>query len=172
MDVKQIVEETLLETDRDVERALQGLTVQELDWRPGGESNSIGFNLWHMTAAEDDWISTFPRTVSKVSVRDGWAKRWAIPERDNGYGYDLEKLSTFVTPPLAELWEYNRSVRKETLDYMNSLTNQHFDLEPATDMPYRKGFTIGRMFSHLLCEINQHVGHICYVRGLQRGLNK
>ena len=172
MDVKQLVEETLLETDRDLQRALEGLTPQELVWRPSDEANSIGFNLWHMTRAEDDWISTFPRTVTQVFARDGWANRWNIPEDDNGYGYDKDKLAGFVAPPVEELWQYNRAVRKETLEYMMGLTPQDFDIEPQPNRPSRKGFTIGRMFGHILCEVSQHLGHVCYLRGLQRGLNK
>jgi len=31
---------------------------------------------------------------------------------------------------------------------------------------------MGKVFSLLLCEITQHIGHIAYLRGLQRGLNK
>ena len=172
MDVKQLVEETLLETDGDLERALEGLTPQELAWRPSNEANSISFNFWHMTRAEDDWISTFPRTVGQVFARDDWANRWNIPEADNGYGYDRDKLASFVAPPVEELWQYNRAVRKETLEYMRGLTSQDFDLEPPPNMPFREGFTIGRMFGHILCEVSQHLGHICYLRGLQRGLNR
>ena len=172
MDVNQLIEETLLETDRDLEAALDGLTTAELEWRPTDEANSIGFTLWHQTRAEDNWVNDFAQKAPEVFSRDGWTQKWSIPAQDTGFGYTKEQLGAFVTPPLAEMWQYNRAVRAETLRYLGSLSSQDFNVSPQTDNPRRQGYTIGWMFGHVLCEVSQHLGHIRYLRGLQRGLNK
>ena len=172
MDVKQLVEETFLEMDKGFERSLEGLTPQELSWKPNDEANSIGFTFWHLTRAEDVWINGIARKVPQVFERDGWAQKWNIPAGDTGAGYDKEKLASFVTQPLEELWQFNRVVRGETLEYMKGITAPDFDLTIQTDNPRIQGYTIGRMFGHILCEVSQHLGHVRYLRGLQRGLNK
>ena len=172
MDVNQLIEETFLETDRDLEAALDGLSTAELEWRPTDEANSIGFTLWHQTRAEDIWVNDFAQKAREVFSRDGRASKWNIPVQDTGARYTKEQLGAFVTPPVAEMWQYNRAVRAETLKYLGSLNAQDFEFTPQTDNPRRRGYTIGRMFGHLLCEVSQHVGHIRYLRGLQRGLNK
>ncbi|MFQ5860393.1 MAG: DinB family protein, partial [Dehalococcoidia bacterium] len=86
--------------------------------------------------------------------------------------YTVEQLATFPVPSVEELWQYNRAVRQETLAYLKGLSPDDFDVMPPSDHPRRRGYTIGRMFGHLLCEIGQHLGHVRYIRGLQRGLNQ
>ena len=171
MDVKRLVEETLEETDRDLNTALEGLTGAEMEWSPSDEANSIGFTLWHQTRAEDIWINDFARRVPEVFSREGWAQHWGIPADHTGARYTKEQLKAFVPPSKEEIWRYNRAVRAQTLEYLQGLTAEDLDGTPETDNPRRKGYTLGRMFGHLLCEISQHVGHIRYLRGLQRGLN-
>lgn len=38
------------------------------------------------------------------------------------------------------------------------------------DPERRPGYTVGRMFSHLIVEESQHLGQVAYLRGLLRGL--
>ena len=171
MRIQTLIEETLLEIDRDLKVALEGLQMAELDWRPSDEANSIGFTLWHQTRAEDVWISEFALEGQQVFERDHWSDMWRIPLADTGFNYDKDQLFAFKTPPISELHEYAAAVRLQTLEYLNGLSVSDFDLKPDTDHPWRKGYTIGRMFGHILCELSQHLGHIGYLRGLQRGLN-
>ncbi len=172
MEVGQMVEQTFLELEQDLERALDGLTSQELTWRPNSEANSISFTFWHLSRAEDLWVSAFALQKPHIFERDGWVRKWGIPVRDSGFGYSAEQLAAFPTPPVDELWQYHRAVHQQSLDYLNTLKPQDFDYSPPTDNPRRQGYTVGRMFSHLFCEFGEHVGHIRYLRGLQRGLDQ
>ena len=96
---------------------------------------------------------------------------WKIPSADTGFNYGKDQLAMFITPPISELYQYANAVRRQTLGYLQKLSEADFDLKPDSDHPYRKGYTIGRMFGHILCELSQYLGHIRYLRGLQRGLN-
>ena len=171
MDVKQLVTETLQEIDKDLEAALEGLTTEEMDWRPGDEANSIGFTLWHLIRAEDHWLSGFAMKLSDLFERDGWDKCWGMAGASTGWGYGKEELAAFVTPPIKELWQYGRDVRTRTLEYMASIDAAQFLETPFSSNPWHEGYTIGRMFGHILCELSQHLGHVRYLRGLQRGIN-
>ena len=171
MDVLQLTQATFQELEQDLERALEGLSVHELAWRPSGGANAIGFTFWHLTRAEDYWISRFALQRATTFESGGWPEKWNIPATDTGAGYTEEQLAKFTTPPMDEVWEYYRAVRDQTYDYLKSLGHADFDVMPQPEHPRHKDYTIGRMFSHLFCEIGQHVGHIRYIRGLQRGLN-
>ncbi len=171
MDVMQLVAETFEEIDADLETALKGLTTEEVKWRPSDEANSIGFTLWHLIRAEDYWLSDFARKLPHIFERNGWVQRWSMVGAGTGAGYGKEELAAFVTPPVDELWQYGREVREQTLEYLAGLRASQFDEMPDTTNPRHQGYTIGRMFGHILCELSQHLGHIRYLRGLQRGIN-
>ena len=172
MDVMQLVAETLKEIDNDLESALDGLTIDEVEWRPNDESNAIGFTLWHMIRAEDHWVSGFAQGLPDLFVRNGWDKRWNLPGDESGWGYGKEELAAFVTPPVGEMWEYGRQARAQTLEYMAGLRAEELSATPPFATPWQQGYTIGRMFGHILCELSQHLGHIRYLRGMQRGIDK
>ena len=171
MQIGRLIHETLSEISGDLDRSLRDLRPLELDWRPCDEANSIGFILWHQIRVEDAWVNEFARGRSPVFTTDSWDIKWNIPGHHTGFGYTRENIDAFVTPPLSSLKQYGQSVRKETIAYLYGLGCEDFDLQPETDHPWRQGYTVGRMFGHILCELSQHVGHIRYLRGLQRGLN-
>lgn len=170
MDVMQLVAETLQEIDTDLEAALDGLTTEEVVWRPSDEANAIGFSLWHMIRAEDTWLSGFAQGLPHLFERNGWDRRWDQVDAGTGWGYGKEELAAFVTPPVEEIWKYGREVRAQTLEYMAGLRADELSNTSPWATPYQQGYTIGRMFGHILCELSQHLGHIRYLRGLQRGL--
>ena len=170
MDIKQLVVDTLEELDRDMRRALDGLTSEELAWAPERWANSIGFTLWHGIRAEDLWVQSHGRGVPQLNESEGWATKWGIPPQDSGFGYDEDKLSGFPTPPLNELEQYYEAARQATLSFLDELPSGNFG-EPLA-APRRQISSNGAMLGHLICEIGQHVGHIRYLRGLQRGLDK
>lgn len=170
MDTKQLVAEALNELDGDLRRALDGLTSEELSWAPEKWANSIGFTLWHVIRAEDLWVHQYGKGVPQIHESQGWAARWGIPPLDHGAGYDEDQLAAFPTPPVSELEQYYEAVRRATLSFLDGLTPDNLG-EPLA-VPHRQGYSNGQMFRHLLCEIGEHVGHMRYLRGLQRGLNK
>ena len=172
MEATRLVVDTLDEMERDMERALDGLTADELSWRPVDWANSIGFTLWHVTRAEDVWVRGRAQGVKELFEQEVWAGKWDIPSPDTGHVYGEPELVQFPTPPLEELMEYYRTVRRNTLRYIEGLTPEAMDEPLKVEQASFEGAPIGRMFSHLLSEIGQHVGHIRYLRGLQRGLNQ
>ena len=70
----------------------------------------------------------------------------------------------------ALVMEYYADVRRESLRYLDTLSPE--DLKRCPRPEQRPGYSIGKMFSHIIVEEAQHVGQVAYLRGLQRGLNK
>ncbi len=57
MDAVTFISDTLLQVQIRLLGTCQGLTQDEILWRPTPYANNIGFILWHLTRAEDNVIS-------------------------------------------------------------------------------------------------------------------
>ena len=172
MEISRIVKEAFEELEAELAHMLEGLSPEDLDWKPDQDANSISFLMWHIGRAEDIYVSDYALRQAQVFERGGWADRWGIAVDDTGFGYGREDLDAYPNPPLDEIAEYRKQVRDESLAYLQTLSENDFDIVPPSDHPRRRDYTIGRVWSHLICEIAQHVGQISYIRGLRKGLNQ
>ena len=154
-----------------VDRALDSLTDEELNWQPGPEANPIGFTLWHQIRAEDAIINGMLQQKPQVWITEKWYEKCNMPDdpMDSGGGYTAEQVSSFNCPKLEDLLAYGNTVRTQTMNYLDSLTPEKYD--EVIKAPFGE-FSIGQLIGLLISEIAQHTGHIGYVRGLKRGLNK
>ena len=154
-----------------VTAALDGLSSEELRWRPGEEANSIGFTLWHQLRCEDAFVQGMIQRKPQVWVSEKWHEKLNLPEnpQDVGYGYTAEQVAAFPVPELKDLLGYAEATRAQTVGYLKTISAE--SLDKVVQTPFGE-LAIGQVFAILLCEITQHIGQIAYLRGLQRGLNK
>ena len=105
-------------------------------------------------------------------MSEQWYRKLNLPENpmDVGYGYTAEQVATFPVPELGDLLGYAKAVQARTLDYVRSMTPGQSD--EAIEERVLGETTVGQLFAYGLFEINQHIGQIAYLRGLQRGLDK
>ena len=176
MDLKDFIEDALEEFNARLYQTLDGLSTEELSWRPDSQANSIAFIVWHVARVEDRWTQWFARDSVEVWIRDGWYRRVTLPEGDTGIGYSVAQISSFPALTAGVLRSYADGVRNETLDYLHGLAPGDFDLRPGRrPFPdvgdFGQDFTIGRMYRQLIGETNQHLGQVRYLRGLERGLD-
>ena len=170
MDFKDIIQMALGEYMDQLRKALDGLTPEERRFQPAPQAHHIDFVVWHMARVEDSWINRFAQRTDQIWTRDGWFQRFGIPEDGHGYGFTAEQVADLPRFDLDEMMAYADSVRRETLRYLEGLTHDDLAISPGPDV--RPGYTIGRMFSHVIVEESQHVGQVAYLRGIQRGLNR
>jgi len=152
--------------------AVTDLNHKELTWRPGAESNSIGFILWHQVRCEDAFIQSMIQQKPQVWISEKWHERLNLSEnpQDIGYGYTAEQVTAFTAPDLKDLLEYAEATRARTVEYLQAIATDK--LEQVIQTHFFGKVTIGQILAIMLCEITQHIGQIAYLRGLQRGLNK
>ena len=171
MDTAQFTLGILNSLQETLTKALDGLTPEELAYQPDKESNSIGFILWHMVRAEDMMVVATLMEKQEEWETGKWAVRMGFDEdfKDNGWGYTAEQLSSFKVPEIEELTAYGKAVRDETEKYITALSPEDFD----QILPTMFGeMSVGTILTMLLNELALHTGHITYIRGLQRGLDK
>ena len=171
METLDFILDMLEQMQKVVTTAVNGLSKEELAWRPGDEANSIGFLLWHQIRAEDLLIQEWIQQKPQIWVSDKWHQRLQLTEdpQDDGWGYTAEQVAAFPVPELKDLLEYGETTRRQTVQYLKATTTDKLDQIVQTPIGE---LTISQNFGMLLSEIAQHTGQIAYLRGLQRGLDK
>ncbi len=168
----------LEETARDMAQALDGLTAEERRHQPTPEANHIDFIVWHLTRVEDMWIQQFAQGKPSIWEADGWAEKAGFHHdklgygMDIGFGYTIEQVRDLPAYDHDVMDQYVSAVRQSTLAYLDAATVEELSAPREVPVPQWNPFSVGFSLSRILVEQNQHIGHIAYIRGMQRGINK
>ena len=167
MDAKDLIQVALERVKAAVDRTTNGLTYQEVSWRPGPESNCIGLILLHMARSEDNFINTRIQNGTAVWDSGKWYEKLGLLAGETaGSGYGREQIVSFCSPQLKETIAYMEAVRKRTLEFLKDA-----QLDKTINLPRLGDLSTGAIFALIITHLSQHVGEISYIRGMQRGLN-
>ncbi len=174
----EFIQGVLGDAKRRMDRALQDLTADEINWRPSPQANSIGFIVWHVTRVEDAWIGPWAQEAQEVWERDDFAGRFNMPEVGHGIGLNEEQIAAQPAFDAEALRDYFDAVRAETLLFLSGLDDAALETVPGR-LPFPElpgagrfaSYSLARMFRQLSGEEQAHLGQVAYVRGLQRGLD-
>ena len=168
MELTDIIRFTFERVWTTVDHALDGLTDEEISRRPNGHSNSIGWIAWHMARVEDRWFQMVLQEKPQLWESE-WAGKLGMPADPNyaGGGMKPEDVDKFKTPTVQQIKDYSRAARQATSDYVNNVQPEQFD--KAIDTFFGRTMTIGEIFGHVLCELNQHAGQVSYLKGYYQG---
>jgi len=140
----------------------EGLTQEEVLWRPAPYANNIGFILWHVTRAEDNLVTRLEDGPA-LWVSDGWHEKFDQPVDSPDPG-DRMGLRSLAIPDLSILVGYAHAVGEQTRRLLGNLTAGKLD-EPIG--PSRPGQNVAGNLRHLITHKNNHHGQVDYIRGLQ-----
>ena len=151
-----------------VNPAVNGLSAEELAFRSDGESNSIGWLVWHLTRIQDDHVAGL-HGGEQVWTAGGWSERFALPldPSDTGYGHGPDDVAK-VTADFALLLGYFEEVHENTVAYLRTLSDA--DLEQVIDPSWDPPVTVGIRLVSVIADDLQHVGQAAYVRGVVQRL--
>ena len=144
--------------------AVNGLSAEDLAFRPDDESNSIAWLVWHLTRIQDDHIAGLDQS-DQVWTAGGWADRFALPldVSDTGYGHDSDAVAAVVVDA-SLLLAYFEEVHAKTLAFARSLAED--DLDRVVDASWAPPVTMGVRLVSVVNDDLQHVGQAAYVRGI------
>ena len=147
-----------------VHPAANGLTAEELAFRPDAESNSIAWLVWHLTRVQDDHVAHL-RGADQRWLDGGWAERFALPldRADTGYGHDPAQVGLVVVESHL-LLDYFEDVHATTVAYLGTVTDD--GLERVVDASWDPPVTVRVRLISVIADDLQHVGQAAYVRGL------
>jgi len=161
----------LLDGNRDmVQKALDGLTPQELAKRPTDQCNSVGWLVWHIARAEDALVSAANKSP-QLWVKDGWAQKFGMPAdaENSGFGHGAKDLASFKAPSAEVLKGYWAAAENKARDYIRSLKPQDLDKQ----LPSLMGQGTMSLAAYVQIIVNEaiaHGGQVAYLRGLHRGI--
>ena len=151
-----------------VHNVLDGLDADQLAARPGGDSNSIAWLVWHLTRIQDDHIADVAGTGQYWL--SGWAERFDLPleREDHGYGHSPEQVAAVRVESPDLLRSYYDDVHAGTLMYLAGLTED--DLDRIVDTNWDPHVSLGVRLISVLDDCLEHIGQAAYVKGmLKRG---
>jgi hypothetical protein len=129
-----------------VERAVDGLSEDQLASRPGTGANTVGWLAWHIARGQDVQVADLAGT-EQVWTADGWYDRFGLPFPAEALGYGMSQDDVGRVRASGELLTgYLRAVHEDD----------------AWDPPV----TAGARLVSILDDCTQHAGQAGYARGL------
>ena len=153
----------------EIEKVLDGLTVEDLHKRPTIGANPIGWLCWHTIRSCDRLLGDVI-LGKQLWISEGWHKKFnCLPDfNDTGSGHSPAQVDTLKIPDVKTLLDYQCAVMDPLLRYIEGLTEKELDREtPNSQIPGTTRPVYSRLAGVLLNL--QHVGQAGYVRGMIKG---
>ena len=166
MDTVKFIEQCLNEVHERLVKSLQGLSPEELVWRPAPHANCIAEIMWHVARSEDRMARPRIGLGPELWETQQWYNRFGYP-REQPLDTDYQLLRKLGLPPpqFEDLLAYIEAIHQDTLDKLHSLSSDDLDCTPDLIHPER---SIASYFRHLITHNNNHHGQVDYIRGLMQ----
>ena len=147
-----------------VHGTVEGLSDEDLAFRPSESANSIAWLVWHLTRIQDDHLAD-AMNAEQLWTRDGWAGKFKLPfgDADTGYGHSPDQVaSVHASSPL--LLGYHDAVHEQTIAYVQKLAPE--DYEAVVDKHWDPPVTLAVRLVSVISDDLQHAGQAALVRGV------
>ena len=148
-----------------VPAVVDGLSNDELLWRPDTEANSVAWLLWHLARQADLQIAGLAEG-DPIWQEQGWAERFALaydPE-SIGFGMDSAQVGDFTIANPSLFASYQSAVHDRTVALVDALTDDDYDT--VIDDQWDPPVTVAIRIVSVLDDAIKHLGQAEYVKGL------
>lgn len=151
--------------DDHVAEILDGLSPDDLTWRPAEGTNPIGWLVWHLARVIDAQIADVA-DMEQVWVTGDWAKGFGLDAdpTNSGYGHSPEQVAAVGPRDTAALGGYYTRVSEQAHDYLATLTAD--DLDRVINEHWDPPVTLGVRLVSVADDAVQHAGQAKYVKGM------
>ena len=146
---------------RFVDRILDGLTDEHLNWRPRGTPNPIGVSWLHLLTVEDGFIQGTIQGKPRLWESQEWTAKTGIHPRASDETWDRVKQTQFTVSPLQA---YGEAVREATDAYLSRVTADQLARMVTvnnTETP------VSVLLTMMVCHSAGHAGDIAAIKGIQ-----
>jgi len=156
MTPSELLKDAFTRVVESAERAVDGLSEDQLTARPASDANPIAWLVWHLARGQDAQVS---------DVAQGYVDKFGLPFDDGatGYGQSSDEVGA-VRAPADLLVDYLRAVHQQTLAFLDTVSEE--DLDRVVDPRWDPPVTLGVRLVSVVNDDTQHVGQAAYVRGL------
>jgi uncharacterized damage-inducible protein DinB len=153
-----------------VHEVANGLTPEQLAFRPGPTANSIAWLIWHLTRVQDDHVSDVAGT-EQVWTAGGWAGRFGLPfhAAETGWGHSSDQVGQLHATSSSLLTGYHDAVYEASLRFVRTVSDD--DLDRIVDERWDPPVSLGVRLVSVIDDDAQHAGQAAYVRGLLGGVS-
>ena len=168
MESNAIVIDALGRIQNTIRRVLDGMTPDQLYYRPAENSNSTAWVIWHLTRVQDHHISDMGG-LEQLWTSEGWHARFGMEAdgKNTGTGHTPRDVAK-IQPDAETLQSYYDAVYERTKTVLSSLTSEDMDRE-LDEPQYNPLPTIGVRCASIISDNTQHVGQAAYIKGLAQG---
>ncbi|MBI2983853.1 MAG: DinB family protein [Chloroflexi bacterium] len=153
-------------------KAVDGLTDDQLAWRPVPRAHSLGWTLWHLARGADAFQASVPHPEPRPQIwqTEGLADKWSFAEalmgtNGLGTGVDDDVAATLQPPPKGALVDY----AKKTFGALDAIVD-HLDEDlwcrEHISMFFDGPATVGRSVIAAISHDSRHLGEMEYIKGL------
>lgn len=168
MDCKDLIVDGLNRVEESMKMALDGLTEDQLAFRPVEHANSVAWLAWHLTRVQDDHVSELAGRP-QAWIQDHWHERFNRPGDldDTGFGHTPQQVASLRPEGPGVLLDYFGVVHLRSMEYVQGLTCA--DMDRVIDRRWDPPVTVGVRLVSVVNDCTQHVGQMSYIRGLIEG---
>lgn len=165
MNPAEVIADAFGRVQEQVHAAVDGLSPEDLAFRPDAEANSIAWLVWHLTRVQDDHVAD-AATLEQAWTAQGWSDRFQLPlgEQETGYGHTATQVASVRGITADQLRGYHDAVHEQTLSFVRGLDDAALDR--VVDEGWTPHVTLGVRLISVISDDLQHVGQAAYVRGL------
>jgi uncharacterized damage-inducible protein DinB len=165
MDGRELMTDLFSRVDEHVHDVLDGLSVEDATTEPAPGSNSIAWEVWHLTRVQDAHVAEVLER-DQVYVEGSWAARFNRPDdpHDVGYGHSPEDAASVRPDDVKALEGYYDAVAARTREMLASLDGD--GLSRIVDRNWDPPVTLGVRLISIADDDIQHAGQAAYVKGL------
>lgn len=168
MTTAELLADALSRVREVVHAVTEGLTPDQLTFRPQPAANSIAWLIWHLTRVQDDHVSEVAGTDQEWTA-GGWADRFGLPfdHSATGWAHSSEEAGRVRVDSVVLLTEYYDAVHERSLEFIAGLADT--DLDRIVDERWDPPVTLGVRLVSVIDDDAQHAGQAAYLRGLLTG---
>jgi hypothetical protein len=168
-----LVLDTFKKETEELEKALQGLTEEDLNRQPAPDCNPIGWLIWHTIRSIDRNMSEI-MGEEQLWTKDKWHTRFnREPDpAETGYGHTAAQVKAFKAPPVRVFLEYHRAIMSKVDNYINTRLDEKELARDYLSPTFNKTRNVGEAITAQFWHGANHIGQADYARGLLKGQGK
>lgn len=153
-------------------KVVDGLSDDQLEWRPLPRAHSMGWTLWHLARSADAFQASVPDPETKPQIwqeRD-LAGKWRLADalmgtNGLGTGVDDDVAATLAPPEKGALLDYARQAFS-ALDAIVDRMDDALWCKEHMSLFLDGSATVGRSLVAAIGHDSRHLGELEYIKGL------
>jgi hypothetical protein len=157
----------------ELEKALVGLTEEDLNRVPAPECNTIGWLAWHTIRSIDRNMSEI-MGEEQLWIKDKWHARWSLqPDPgETGVGHTAAQVKAFKSPAAKVVLDYQHTVMVKVDKYIGTRLDENELSRDYLSPTLKQNRVVNEAIAAQLWHGANHIGQAGYARGLLKGQGK